>query len=532
MSLRLLLENARIVDGTGAPWFRGHIVIADGQIESVCREREPTVDVDERVDLSGRVVCPGFIDLHSHSDLRILDEPTLEPKIKQGITTEILGQDGFSMAPMYRDGGAEEWSDHLAGLTGESEAKWTWESVGDYLDVVADRGAAVNVATLVGHGTVRYDTLGMTDSEPTDEELERMADLVTEALADGAVGFSTGLVYAPQVVATTLEVATLAERLAPYGRPFVAHIRSEGRWIWDAFDEFVDVGDEADIPIHVSHFKVSGRSVRGEAGRLLGLMETARDRGVDITADKYPYAAGNTMLTSVLPPWVHAEGSEQLRKILRDESARDRMHREISEWEIDGWENNAGKTGWENLVLSNISDDKLAHLNGQSVAAVAADRKVRPIDAVCDVLLQAGTGVSVITHSQSETDVRKMLSHERVAIGTDALFGGSPHPRTYGAYPRILGHYVRDENLMTFEEAVRKMTSLPARAMGLDQKGLVRPGMDADLTVVRPHMVEERSSFADPRQFPSGVPHVLVNGEFVVRDGEVTGTLPGEPIRA
>ena len=243
MSLRLLLENARIVDGTGAPWFRGHIVIADGQIESVCREREPAVDVDERVDLSGRVVCPGFIDLHSHSDLRILDEPTLEPKIKQGITTEILGQDGFSMAPMYRDGGAAEWSDHLAGLTGESEAEWTWESVGDYLDVVADRGAAVNVATLVGHGTVRYDALGMTDSEPTDGELWRMADLVTEALADGAVGFSTGLVYAPQVVATTREVATLAECLAPYGRPFVAHIRSEGRWIWDAFDEFVDVGD-------------------------------------------------------------------------------------------------------------------------------------------------------------------------------------------------------------------------------------------------------------------------------------------------
>ncbi|MDR9431815.1 MAG: D-aminoacylase [Natronomonas sp.] len=532
MSPSLLLKNAWVIDGTGAPCFRGHVLITNGRIESVRRERDPDVDADERIDLGGQVVCPGFIDLHSHSDLRILDEPMLEPKVRQGITTEILGQDGFSMAPIYREGGSAEWGGHLEGLAGESETAWTWGSVADYLDAIDEGGAAVNAAVLVGHGTVRYDALGMADRDPTDEELARMADLVTEALEDGAIGFSTGLVYPPQVNATTREVATLAERLAPYGRPLVAHIRSEGRWIWDAFDEVVDVGDDADVPIHVSHFKVSGRSVRGKAGRLLELFEAARDRGVDVTADKYPYAAGNTMLTSVLPPWVHADGPAQLREYLRDESARDRMHREIDGWEIDGWENIAGKTGWENLVVSNVETEDLAHLNGRSFAEIAADRDVRPIDAVCDLLLEAGTGVSMITHSQSEADVREMLAHERVAIGTDALFGDSPHPRTYGAYPRILGQYVREENLLTLEEAVRKMTSLPARAMGLNRKGLVRPDTDADLVVFRPHVVDERASFADPRRFPSGIPHVLVDGEFVVRDGEVTGALPGETIRA
>ncbi|WP_254534000.1 N-acyl-D-amino-acid deacylase family protein [Natrinema gelatinilyticum] len=532
MSSSLLLENARVIDGTGAPWFRGHVLIADGRIESVRREREPTIDADERIDIDGEAVCPGFVDLHSHSDLRILDEPTLEPKVKQGITTEILGQDGFSMAPMYRDGGSAEWGDHLEGLAGESETEWTWGNVADYLDAIDERGAAVNAATLVGHGTVRYDALGMADRDPTDEELARMADLVTEALEDGAIGFSTGLVYPPQVNATTREVAALAKCLVPHGRPFVAHIRSEGRWIWDAFDEFVDIGDDARIPIHVSHFKVSGRSVRGTAGRLLKLFEAARDRGVDVTADKYPYAAGNTMLTSVLPPWVHADGLDRLQEYLSDEAARNRMHREIEGWEIEGWENNAGKTGWENLVVSNVEADDLAHLNGRSIAEIAAERDVRPIDAVCDVLLEAGTGVSMITHSQSEADVREMLAHEYVAVGTDALFGGSPHPRTYGAYPRILGHYVRDENLLTLEEAIRKMTSLPARAMGLNRKGVIRPVMDADLVVFRPHVVDERATFADPRQLPSGILHVLVDGEFVVRDGELTGALPGGAIRA
>lgn len=207
------------------------------------------------------------------------------------------------------------------------------------------------------------------------------------------------------------------------------------------------------------------------------------------------------------------------------------MHRDIEQWRLDGWENNAAKTGWENLVVTNIDDPDLAECNGETVAALAAERDVRPIDVVCDVLLEAGTDVSVITHSQSEDDVRVMLEHEAVGIGTDGLFGGSPHPRTYGTYPRLLGTYVRDENHLSLAEAVRKMTSLPARAMGLERKGLVRPGMDADLVVFRPTVVDSRASYDRPRRFPSGIPHVIVNGEFVVRDGESTGALPGETVR-
>jgi N-acyl-D-amino-acid deacylase len=532
MTVELLLENARVVDGTGSPWFRGSVGVADGEIRTVRRDPDPGVDAVERLDVDGAIVCPGFVDLHSHSDLQLFEDPTLTPKLKQGITTEILGQDGFSMAPLYSDDGASEWRTHLSGLAGDVDTEWTWESVADYLDAINKSGVAPNVAVLVGHGTVRYGVLGMDDRDPTDQELTEMADLVTEALQDGAVGFSTGLVYPPQVNASTAEVAALAERLQPFGRPFVAHIRSEGRWIWEAFDEFVDIGAEFDVPLHVSHFKVSGRSVVGKSSRLLALFDAARDRGVDITADKYPYAAGNTMLTSMLPPWVHADGPDRLRELLNDPDAREEIHRDIEEWRIDGWENNAAKTGWENLVVTNVDDPDFEHLDGESVADIAAEWDVRPTHALCEVLSKVGTNVSVITHSQSEADVRAMLEHERIALGTDALFGGSPHPRTYGTYPRVLGHYVRDENLLTLEEAIRKMTSLPARVVGLDTKGLIRPEMDADLVVVRPQVVEDRATFAQPRQYPSGIPHVLVGGEFVVRDGEITGALPGDAISA
>ncbi|RAW46356.1 D-aminoacylase, partial [Halorubrum sp. 48-1-W] len=248
----LLIENARVVDGTGAPWFRGAVSVDDGGIEAVHRGPPRDVDAETTVDADGRVVCPGFIDTHSHSDLELFEDPTLAPKLRQGITTEILGQDGFSMAPMYRDGGAEEWAKQLGALAGRADVDWTWGSVADYFDAVEGNGIAPNVALLVGHGTVRFDVLGMDDRAPTDDELDEMADLVTEALEDGAVGFSTGLIYTPCTYADTDEVRELAARLGPYGRPFVAHVRSEGRWIWEALDEFVDIGADENVPLHLS----------------------------------------------------------------------------------------------------------------------------------------------------------------------------------------------------------------------------------------------------------------------------------------
>lgn len=532
MAVDLLVENARVVDGTGAPWFRGAVTVENGRIQTVHRTTHPGVDADTRLDIDGKVLAPGFIDTHSHSDLELFADPTIAPKVRQGITTEVLGQDGFSMAPMYRTGGADEWQAHLRGLAGAVDVDWTWGSVTEYLDAIDDAAIALNVATLVGHGTVRYDVMGMDDREADAAEIEAMGDRVTEALEDGAVGLSTGLVYVPQVAATTAEVRALAARLAPYGRPFVAHIRNERHRLWEALDEFLDIGAAVGVPLHWSHVKLPGPLQHGTVDRAFSMVEAARDRGVDVTADQYPYTAGATMLTNVLPPWVSADGPERALERLAEPDARDRIRDDVYEWRDETWENRGTYTGWDNIVVTGDLSDANADAVGRSVADIATTRGVDPVTAVCDLLVEEELGVSMLLHQVDEDDIRDILASERVCVATDGLFGGRPHPRVYGTYPRILARYVREENLLSLEQAVRKMTSLPARAMGFDTKGVLRPGLDADLVVVDPRTVDTAATYEDPAQFPSGIPHVIVNGAVVVRDGEPTGRTPGRAIRA
>jgi N-acyl-D-amino-acid deacylase len=528
MAYDTLLKNARIVDGTGAPWFHGSVAIRDGRIEAVHRNQPVGREATETVDLEGLMLAPGFVDLHSHSDLRLFAEPELRPKTMQGVTTEILGQDGFSMAPMYREGGQEEWEEHLSGLDGRPGRPWTWGSVADYFDAIERSGVAPNVATLVGHGTVRYNVTGMDDRAPTDAELEEMADLVTEALEDGAIGFSTGLDYMPQVVSDTEELQTLAGRLRDYGRPFVAHIRNQSDDIWNALDEFVDIGAEEEIPLHLSHFKLMHPPQHGRAQRAIGLLETARDRGVDITADQYPYTAGSTMLAADLPSWTRSDGPEATLDHLENdrEPIREHLEREVS--------------NWENIVITSVASDANERLVGMNMDEIAEeliqdipeDVMKDPAGAVMNLLLEEELEVERVYHFAAEEDVRDILEYERAAVATDALLGGEPHPRTYGTYPRVLGHYARDENLFSVEKAVRLMTSLPARVVGLSSKGVLKPEMDADLVAFDPHNVDDPATYENPRQFPEGMPHVMVDGEFIVRDGESTGVTPGTAIRA
>jgi N-acyl-D-amino-acid deacylase len=519
MAADILLKNCRIVDGTGAPWFYGAVEVEEGSIATLRRGNETTGAASETVDLNGLMLAPGFVDLHSHSDLRLFATPELLPKTRQGITTEILGQDGFSMAPMYREGGPEEWEDHLSGLDGRPEREWTWGSLTEYLDAIDDSGVAPNVATLVGHGTVRYNVTGMENRAPTEEELREMADLVTEALEAGAVGFSTGLDYVPQVVAETAELQTLASRLADYGRPFVAHIRNQSDDIWNALDEFVDIGAEEGIPLHLSHFKLMHRPQHGLAQRAIGFLESARDRGVDITADQYPYTAGSTMLAADLPSWTRSEGPEATIDHLRDDRDTIRAHldREVSDW--------------QNLVITSVATEANKRFVGMTIADIAEARDEGPAVTVMNILIEEDLEVERVYHYAAEDDVREILQYERAAVATDALLGGEPHPRTYGTYPRVLGHFARDEKLFTVEEAVRMMTALPARIAGLDDKGILRPGMDADLVAFDPHYVDDTATYDEPRQFPDGIPHVMVNGEFVVRDSKPTGATPGTAIR-
>lgn len=528
MTLDVVIRNGRIVDGTGAPWFRGTLGIKDGTIVEVSRKRDPDLSGEVDIDAEQSIIAPGFIDTHSHSDLQLFSDPTLAPKIRQGITTEILGQDGFSMAPMYRDGGAEEWKTQLSALAGDVDAPWSWGSTEEYFAAIEENGVAPNVGMLVGHGTARFNILGMDDRDPSADELEEMLQLVDEALDQGALGLSTGLIYTPATYASTDEVDALAQRLEPYGRPFIAHIRSEGRWIWDGLDEFIDIGAEHDIPLHLSHFKVAGTGQHGLANRAIQQLETARARGVDITAEQYPYDSGSTMLSAILPPWVHADGPDELLTKLEDPEIRDQMRRDIEKWRIEGWENFAGLAGWDNIYITNSPANPSCE--GQSVAEIATEHDKDPIDVASDLLLEDELSVSMRVKILAESDIKEILSHELVTIGTDGLFGGEPHPRVYGTYPRILGHYVRDENLLSVEEAIQKMTALPARAMGLQQKGILRPGMDADIVIFNADIVDSSATYDQPQQYPIGISHVLVNGVSVVKESAVTQNTPGEVI--
>ena len=516
--MQLRLTAARIVDGTGSPWFRGWVDIEGEQIERVGRGTPPEDEV-RTVNLDGSVLAPGFIDTHTHSDLRLFDEPGLSPKVRQGITTEILGQDGFSAAPMAGNG--EDWETHLSGLNGRMDRPWSWESMASYLDEIEANGVAPNVASLVGHGTVRYNVLGMADREPGDDELTKMGDLVTAALEDGAIGFSTGLIYPPQVQAATAEVQALASRLHPYGRPFVAHIRNETNDIWNALEEFIRIGQREEVPLHLSHFKLALDPQHGKATRAIGVLEAARERGVDITADQYPYTAGSTTLDELLPDWAFTGGPEETLRLLRNDAERERLRDHLRQ----------RPEKWTDIVVSGVASTENEHLEGQTIAAIASQRDVAPPTAVLDMLLEEELEVSKITHMLDESDVKEILQCERVCVATDGLFGGKPHPRSYGTYPRVLGRYVRDQNLLSLEAAVRMMTTLPARAMGLSDRGVIRPGMKADITVFNPDTVAAAATYEHPRQYPEGVEQVLVNGSFVVRDEEMTGALPGTAIR-
>lgn len=521
MSTELALTNCKIVDGTGSPWFHGSVGINNNRIQCITRSDSLKQAAQQTTDLDGLMIAPGFIDTHSHSDLRLFGDPVLAPKTMQGITTEILGQDGFSMAPLPRDNDISEWEDHLSGLNGRTENEWTWRTTDEYFNTIDSNSVAPNVAMLVGHGTVRYNVMGMADRAAEKPELEEMADLVTAALEAGAIGFSTGLIYTPQVTADTEEVQRLAGQLAPYSRPFVAHIRNETNEIWDALDEFVDIGDEEGVPIHLSHFKLALSPQHGKAERAISVIESARERGIDITADQYPYTAGSTMLAEMLPSWVRTDGTDMAVERLENPDDRAQIREHIQ----------TRPEAWKDVVVTSVANDANKQFEGMSVKDIAEDRSQTPAIAVMDLLAEERLEVSKITHMLADEDVETILTHERTNIATDGLFGGKPHPRTYGTYPHVLGHYVREKNLLGVEEAVQMMTSLPAQTMGLHRKGLIRPDMDADLVVFDPQRINSPATYEHPRQFPDGIVHVLVNGDFVVRDGKLTGATPGQVIR-
>jgi dihydroorotase/N-acyl-D-amino-acid deacylase len=498
----LLIRNGRVVDGTGAPWRRADVAVHGDTIVAVAQHLDGTAR--RAVDAGGRVVAPGFIDLHSHARRGIFEVPSAENYVRQGVTTLVEGPDGSSALPL-----------------------------GPFLDKLEALGPGVNFASLVGHGSIREAVLGRANRAPAAAELARMQELVRQAMREGAFGLSTGLFYVPGSFARTDEVIALARVAGELGGIHTSHMRDEAGLVLESVKETIAIGEEGHLPTQLTHHKMIGRAAWGRSAESLRLVQEARERGVDVTIDQYPYTASSTALAAaLLPAWALEGGAEPLRRRLADPAERARILEVVK----DKIRNERGGGDPRNIAIAACGFDRT--LEGRTLADILQGRGLPPTLENAGVLaleiVERG-GASAIFHAISEEDVERILVSPYTMIASDGeipAFGqGAPHPRSYGTFARVLAVYVREKKLLTLEEAVRKMTSLPAARLGLGDRGVLRPGMKADLVVLDPGTIRDRATFEKPHQYAEGVSLVIVNGEVVLDAERMTGARPGRVLR-
>ncbi|PYM77042.1 MAG: hypothetical protein DME03_06890 [Candidatus Rokuibacteriota bacterium] len=577
----LKIEGAQVIDGTGRPGARTDVGIKDDRIEAIGDLHREAAG--RNLHASGKVLAPGFIDMHSHSDWRLWENRRAESKVRQGVTTEVVGNCGFSPAPV-----SDEFLEDLRGFALHVPAgmDFRWRSVGDYLRAFDSSGTALNVIQLIGHGTLRVAAMGFARREPTPAELRRMQKLLADGIEDGAWGLSTGLIYPPGSYATTDEIVTLAAVAGRHRGFYASHIRGEGATLLDAVREAIHIGREGDLPVQISHVKAAGRPNWGKVADVLALVDAARAEGLDVMADVYPYTASSTMLRALLPDWALEDGIDAMLGRLADPDSRARIRRDIEspatgQSLVDriGWENvmiascvkrrdaegkrvmadvypyTASSTmlrallpdwaledgidamlgrladpdsrarirrdiespatgqslvdriGWENVMIASCV--KRRDAEGKRLSEIAAGRGVDAVDAALELLVAEGGKGSMILFQLDEQDLRRALVHEAVMIGSDGsalapsgAAGGKPHPRSYGTFPRVLGEYAREERVLTLPQAVHKMTALPARRLGLKDRGVIAVGKRADLVVFDARRVSDRATYQEPHQYP------------------------------
>jgi len=527
----LLIRNGRIVDGSGGAGYVADVAIKGDRIVSIGKLSQATAA--RTIDAQGLVVAPGFIDMLGQSETYLLIDPRAMSKVMMGVTTEITGE-GESIAPI-NERQIKEQEDFLKRFSLTID----WRSLDEYFKRLDKQGSGVNLGTFVGATQVREYVIGYDDRPPTPQELEQMKKLVADAMHDGALGLSTSLQYVPARFAKTDELVELAKVARQYGGIYATHQRSEANTIDASLDEVFEIAQKANIPVEIWHLKTAYKKNWGRMPHVLDRIKQARDRGLDITADIYPYVAGSTALSACLPPWALEGGTDKMLARLRDPQTRQRLKSEISQ-EQTTWENiYLGSGGPGGVLIGAVVNRELEPLQGKRISEIAEQQKKDPLDAVFDLILADHGQTGAIYFMMSEDDMRAAMRSPLVSFCTDSgsratdgpLAGSKSHPRGWGSYPRILGRYVRDEKLLSLEAAIHKMTGAPAARVGLKERGLIKEGMFADITIFDPAKVIDRATFESPNQYPIGIDYVIVNGKLSVDKGQRTSALSGRVLR-
>lgn len=518
----LIIKNGQVVDGIANEPYKADLGIIADHIDRI--GNLGSAQAKNIIDAKGKVVSPGFIDIHSHTDLELLINPKAESKIRQGVTTELSGNCGGSVFPRKKSTSESEES-----LKKELGLEFLWTDLEGYHSALGKNGIAVNHATLLGQGTLREYVLGDTRRAPTSEEMDIMKKLACEAMAQGAFGLSTGLEYAPDSFSTTSEIIELCRLVAGFGGFYATHMRSEDIQIMEAMAEAIHIAESGGLPLEISHFKASGKPNYYKLPMMIDLMERAKQRGLRVTADCYPYTAYNTTLSVFFPDWALEGGREKFVERLKDKDLRQKM-KEETKAEVEA--NNS----WESLLISDVSNEQNLRLVGRYISEAAAERNEDPYEFACDLLISEGGGLGIVGFGMSEENVELILKHPLVMLCSDgsalapygALDKGIPHPRNYGTFPRFLGYYVRERKLLSLPEAIKKMTSMPAQKMGLEKRGALKKGYFADLVIFDPSTISDQATYTQPKQYPKGIDYVIVNGRVVIDHDKHTGELPGK----
>ncbi|MFJ6666489.1 amidohydrolase family protein [Streptomyces sp. NPDC091383] len=534
----LVVRDAEVVDGGGGPSYRADVVVDGGRIVAIVKEAAAAGCQRPRamreLDAEGLVLSPGFIDMHAHSDLALLRDPEHSAKAAQGVTLEVIGQDGLSYAPVD-ERTLEQVRRAIAGWNGYGEdIDFGWRTVGEYLDRLdhgfEGRGIAVNAAYLIPQGTVRALVMGWEDRPATAEELGRMRELVAQGLEQGAVGLSSGLTYTPGMYADDAELTELCRVVASYGGYYCPHHRSYGAGALDAYAEMVALARAADCPLHLAHATMNFGVNEGRADELTALLDRALDAGADLTFDTYPYTPGCTTLAALLPSWAGAGGPARVLARLADPVTAERVRRELEVTGSDGC--HGVPVEWETVEVSGVTDPALGAYVGRTVRELAAAGGRSPWEVARRLLIEDRLGTTVLQHVGHEDNVRALMRHCAHTGGSDGILrGAKPHPRAYGTFPRYLGHYVRESGVLSLQECVARLTARPAARLRLPDRGLVREGYRADLVLFDPETVASGATFEAPRTLPTGIPYVLIDGRFVIEDGARTDVLAGRSVR-